>query len=77
MCLAIPARVISIDETNGMATVALGEIEKQISLVLVSDVAIDDYVLVHVGFAINKIDTDEAERTLAMIAEAGLLGAQS
>ena len=76
MCLAIPARVISIDDESDTATVSLGEIEKQISLALVSDVAINDYVLVHVGYALNKISIEEAEKTLAMFAEAGLLGAQ-
>lgn len=76
MCLAIPARVISIDSSTDMASVSLGEIEKQISLALVSDVAIDDYVLVHVGYALNKISIEEAEKTLAMFAEAGLIGAR-
>ncbi len=77
MCLAIPARVVSIDHMNDMATVSLGEIEKQISLALVSDINIDDYVLVHVGYALNKISTEEAEKTLAMFAEAAMLGVQS
>lgn len=73
MCLAIPARIIDIDANNDMATVALGEVEKQISLALVEGVQIDDYVLVHVGYALNKISEDEAEKTLSMFAEAGLL----
>lgn len=76
MCLAIPARVIHIDSATDMATVAVGEIEKQVSLALVSDVGIDDYVLVHVGYALNKISVDEAEKTLALFAEAGLVGEQ-
>lgn len=74
MCLAIPARVIHIDVETDMATVALGEIEKQVSLALVSDVTIDDYVLIHVGYALNKISQEEAEKTLAMFAEAGMVG---
>ena len=76
MCLAIPARVIHIDSDTDMATVELGEIEKQVSLALVSDVLIDDYVLVHVGYALNKISQEEAEKTLAMFAEAGMVGEQ-
>jgi len=76
MCLAIPARIISIDSATDMATVSLADIEKQVSLALVSDVAIGDYVLVHVGYALNKISIEEAEKTLAMFAEAGLIGAQ-
>lgn len=77
MCLAIPAKVIHIDAVTDMATVALGEIEKQVSLALVSDVAIDDYVLVHVGYALNKISQEEAQKTLALFAEAGMAGEQS
>ena len=77
MCLAIPARVISIDIDTDIATVALGEIEKQISLALVEDVSIDDYVLVHVGYALNKISKEEAEKTLLIFAEAGLVGEQA
>lgn len=77
MCLAIPARVIEIDTATDMATVALGEIEKQISLALVADVAVDDYVLIHVGYALNKISQEEAVKTLAIFAEAGLTGEAS
>jgi hydrogenase expression/formation protein HypC len=77
MCLAIPARVIHIDTETDLATVALGEIEKQVSLALVSDVTIDDYVLVHVGYALNKISQEEAEKTLALFAEAGMTGEAS
>ena len=55
-----------------MATAQLGEVRKDISLALVEDVQIDDYVLIHVGFALNKISEDEAQKTLALFAEAGL-----
>lgn len=74
MCLALPARVVAIDEANDMATVALGEVKKDVSLALVEDVQIDDYVLIHVGYALNKISTEEAEKTLELFAEAGLTG---
>lgn len=73
MCLALPARVIFIDKTTDIATVALGEVRKNISLALVEDVEINDYVLIHVGYALNKISEEEARRTLELFAEAGLM----
>ena len=72
MCLALPARVVDIADDGLDATVALGEINKQVSLALVPDVSPGDYVLVHVGYALNRISEEEAERTLALFAEAGL-----
>ncbi len=72
MCLAIPARVIAINQANDMATVALGEVKKEISIALVDNVSIDDYVLIHVGYALNKISPEEAQRTLVLFAQAGL-----
>jgi hydrogenase expression/formation protein HypC len=74
MCLALPARVVTINEATDMATVALGEVKKDISLALVEDVQVDDYVLIHVGYALNKISTEEAEQTLKLFAQAGLTG---
>ncbi len=73
MCLAIPARIIEIDSTTDMATVALGEVKKVISLALVDAVEVGDYVLIHVGYALNKLDPEEAEKTLQLFAEAGML----
>jgi hydrogenase expression/formation protein HypC len=72
MCLALPARVVAIDELTDMATVALGEVRKDVSLALVDDVRVDDFVLIHVGYALNKVSREEAERTLQLFAEAGL-----
>lgn len=68
MCLAIPARVEQIgdDET---AIVDFGGVRKSISLALVDDVAVGDYVIVHVGFALQKLDQAEARLTLALFAE--------
>jgi len=57
-----------------MATVALGEVKKDVSLALVEDVQVDDFVLIHVGYALNKVSQEEAERTLQLFAEAGLTG---
>jgi hydrogenase expression/formation protein HypC len=72
MCLALPAKVLSIDDAWQTATVALGPVKKEISVALIEEVAPGDYVLVHVGFALHKVSPEEAERTLAMIREAGV-----
>ena len=73
MCLALPARVVAIDDNTDMATVALGEVKREVSLALVEDVKLNDFVLIHVGYALNKVSEEEAEKTLALFAEAGLL----
>ncbi|BAP89141.1 hydrogenase assembly chaperone HypC/HupF [Burkholderiales bacterium GJ-E10] len=65
MCLAIPVRVVDLPSPD-TATVDLGGVRKEISLALVEGVAVDDYVIVHVGYALQKLDTDEALRTLAL-----------
>ena len=73
MCLAIPARVVALPALD-VARIDLGGVQKEISLALVDDVRIGDYVIVHVGYALTKLDPEEAERTLAMMGAAGLLG---
>lgn len=70
MCLAIPAKVVQVQDGD-MAVVDLGGVRKEISLALVDDVAEGDYVIVHVGYALNKLDPEEAEKTLALFAEIG------
>lgn len=72
MCLAIPAKVTALEDGD-MAVVALEGVKKRISIALVEDVAIGDYLLIHVGYALHKVSPDEASRTLAMMAEAGVL----
>jgi hydrogenase expression/formation protein HypC len=72
MCLAIPARITATDEATDTATVDLDGVSKQVSLALVEDVSVGDYVLVHVGYALNRLSPEEAEHTLALIADAGL-----
>lgn len=72
MCLAIPAKVVAIDEASDTATVVLGEVKKQVSLALVEDVAVDNFVLIHVGYALNKVSEEEAEKTLELFAQAGV-----
>ncbi len=74
MCLAVPVKILSIDPQADMAVVALEGVRKSISLALVDDVAVGDYVLVHVGYALNTLSTEEAEKTLALMASAGLAG---
>lgn len=68
MCLAIPACVEQLTAENH-AIVNLSGVRKEVSLMLVEDVIPGDYVIVHVGFALQKLDQHEAERTLAMFAE--------
>lgn len=75
MCLALPARVVEMHD-DAMATVSLEGVKKRISLALVDEVAIGDFVLVHVGYALHKVSPEEAERTLAMMAEAGVLAGE-
>lgn len=76
MCLAIPARVVEVTDGE-MAVVDLSGVRKEISLALVEDVAVGDYVIVHVGFALNKLNAEEAEKTLALFAEMGAAVAAS
>lgn len=68
MCLAIPARVTEVLEGD-QARIDLGGVQKIVSTSLVDDVAVGDYLIVHVGFAIGKLDPVEAEQTLALFAQ--------
>lgn len=77
MCLAIPGKIKSIEyQYNGlvkMAQVVFGGITKQASLEMLADAEVGDYVLVHVGVAISKIDEDEAKKTFEYLQEIGEL----
>lgn len=68
MCLAIPARLVELCP-NEQAIVDLGGIRKEISIALLANVQVGDYVIVHVGHAIGTIDPEEAQRTLALLEE--------
>jgi hydrogenase expression/formation protein HypC len=68
MCLAIPAKLVEI-LSDDLAIVDLGGIRKEISIALVTGVSIGDYVIVHVGHAIGRIDPEEAVRTLELFGE--------
>lgn len=68
MCLAVPGKIISIagdDPLTKMGRVSFGGVIKEVSLAYVPEVQIDDYVLVHVGFALSIVDQSEAQKTLA------------
>lgn len=67
MCLAVPLRVVSIE--GATAEVEMGGVRRRISLVLTPEVRVGDYVLVHTGFAISRLDEKEAEETLALFEE--------
>ena len=71
MCLALPAEIVEIDPTLDYATVSLEGVRKEISLALVEDVVLGDFVLVHVGYALSKVSREEAEKTLALMEQVG------
>lgn len=71
MCLAIPVRVVEKKDADN-AIVDLAGIRKEISLALVDGVEVGDYVILHVGYALAKLDAAEAERTLALFRESGI-----
>ncbi|WP_372400466.1 HypC/HybG/HupF family hydrogenase formation chaperone [Azospirillum sp. HJ39] len=76
MCLAVPALVTAL-LPDDRATVSLGGVTSSCSLELVEDVAVGDYVIVHVGYALSRLDAGEAERTLALLAEVADAGAEA
>ncbi|HLZ39262.1 MAG TPA: HypC/HybG/HupF family hydrogenase formation chaperone [Mycobacteriales bacterium] len=69
MCLGIPGRVLSIDGAGEfpMAVVDFGGLRREACLAYVPDAAVGDFVIVHVGFAISRLDEDEARRTLEVL----------
>jgi hydrogenase expression/formation protein HypC len=75
MCLAVPGRVLSIAEVDGtlMAEVDFGGVRKEVCLQYIPDAAVDEYVVVHVGFAIQRLDEASARETLANFEKLGIL----
>ena len=69
MCLAVPALVTEL-LPDSMAKISLDGVSMTISVALVKNVAVGDYVIVHVGYALSKVDPDEARRTLELLDEA-------
>ena len=68
MCLAIPARIEQL-LANDSALINLGGVRKEVSLALLDNIAVGDYVIVHAGYALQKLDEEEAALTLALFAE--------
>ena len=68
MCLAIPSRITKIE--NNMATIDVGGVQREASLLLLEDARVGDYVIVHAGFAIQKLDESAAQETLDLLREA-------
>jgi len=71
MCLALPVKVIEvgIGPAGDFAVVDLGGVKKEISLALLDGVEVGDYVILHVGYALSKLDPDEAAKTLALFSQ--------
>ena len=68
MCLAIPSKITQIE--NEMATIDVDGVKRSASLMLLEDSAVGDYVIVHAGFAIKKLDEDSAMETIRLLKEA-------
>ncbi|WP_405669169.1 HypC/HybG/HupF family hydrogenase formation chaperone [Streptomyces sp. NBC_00055] len=75
MCLAVPGRVMDIEERDGtrMATVDFGGVVKEVCLEYLPDLQVGEYAIVHVGFALQRLDEESARKTLELFAELGLL----
>lgn len=71
MCLAVPGKVVSIEGTN--AVVDMLGVKREVSIDLFNDVKIGDYLMVHAGYAIEKVDLEEAERTIELYKELGMI----
>ena len=68
MCLAIPSKITHIE--NEMATIDVDGVKRSASLMLLEDSAVGDYVIVHAGFAIKKLDEESAMETIRLLKEA-------
>ena len=75
MCLAIPGKILSSESHNGIriGRVQFGGITRETCLDFVPEASVGDYVMVHVGFAISRVDRDEAERSYELLESMGLL----
>ncbi len=75
MCLAVPGKILETEEINGsrIGRVQFGGVTRQASLDFVPEAAVGDYVIVHVGFAISRLDAEEAARTYQLLESMGLL----
>lgn len=73
MCLAVPSKIVEIKDNN-VAIVDIGGVKKEILIDLLDEVKVGEYVLLHAGFAIQKLDEEEARKTLEIFREISLLG---
>ncbi|MFF0431208.1 HypC/HybG/HupF family hydrogenase formation chaperone [Streptomyces sp. NPDC004327] len=75
MCLAVPGRVLEVEDRDGtrMATVDFGGVVKEVCLEYLPDLKPGEYAIVHVGFALQKLDEESARRTLGLFETLGLL----
>jgi hydrogenase expression/formation protein HypC len=76
MCLAIPGRLVEIEQSEALLSMGLvdfGGVKRRVCLAYVPEANVGDYVLVHVGFAISRLDEQEAQERLDLISESGLL----
>ena len=71
MCLAVPMKIQEIDSEGGLAE--YDNVRRRVNLSLVENLAVGDYVIVHVGFALSRLDAEEAARTLELLKEMGAL----
>lgn len=67
MCLGVPAKIL--ETSDGAAVVELGGVRREISVILIDDVSVGEWVIVHAGFAIEKLSEEAAEQTLALFRE--------
>jgi hydrogenase expression/formation protein HypC len=77
MCLAVPGKILETTEENGsrLGRVQFGGITRLVQLDFVPEAGVGDYVIVHVGFALSKVDAEEAQRTYQLLAEIGMFDA--
>ncbi len=75
MCLAVPGKILSIEERDGsrIARVQFGGIVREVHLDFVPEAAVGEFVIVHVGFALSRVDAEEAARTYELLRSLGLL----
>jgi hydrogenase expression/formation protein HypC len=75
MCLAVPGKIVELVEANGvsMGRLDYGGVTREACMAYLPEARVGDYVLVHVGFAISRVDEEEAARTLALLREMGEL----
>lgn len=75
MCLAVPGKILSLEDRDGtlMSLVDFGGIQKDVCLEYIPDATVGEYVVVHVGFAIQRLDEEAAQRTLAEFEHLGVL----